>query len=372
MTPEAAMRLALAQARGALGRVFPNPAVGAVVYRGDRVLGRGRTRPVGGAHAEIVAIDHAVARHGARALRGASMASTLEPCCHVGRTGPCAERIIAAGIGRVQVGIRDPHPAVAGGGLRKLRRAGIEVQTGVLEAACHEQHRGFLSLIERGRPFVVLKLAATLDGRIATRAGESRWITGPKAREAVHRMRARSDAILVGIGTALADDPTLTARRGRRVVHRPVRVIADSRLRLPPDARVVRGATPTYVLCASSAGASRRRALERAGAILVDVRRRGTRLDLARGLERLGGFGITELLVEGGGQLAASLLQQGLVDELHWFVAPRLIGGDGRAALGPLGLQHLAGACSIENLRVRRVGPDLHLSGRVRDGDPAS
>jgi len=199
---ESAMRLALAQGRRARGRTHPNPCVGAVVFRGDRVLGRGCTRPAGGPHAEIVALRDAVRRFGAARVRGAAIAVTLEPCSHTGRTGPCTDAILEAGLRRVFVGHADPHTEVSGRGIRTLRRAGLEVEVGVLADACRELHRGFLSVCERGRPFVDLKLASTLDGRIATASGESRWITGPDARAAVHRPRARSDAIPVGWGAA--------------------------------------------------------------------------------------------------------------------------------------------------------------------------
>jgi diaminohydroxyphosphoribosylaminopyrimidine deaminase/5-amino-6-(5-phosphoribosylamino)uracil reductase len=369
MTPEAAMRLALAQARRARGRCFPNPPVGAVVYRGARVLGRGFTSPAGGPHAEVLALERALRRHGARSVRGASMAVTLEPCCHVGRTGPCADLLADHRIGRVFLGHTDPHPAVAGQGVRRLRRAGIEVRLGVLEAACREQHRGFLSVCERGRPFVILKLASSLDGRIATAGGESRWITGAPARRAVHRLRARVDAIAVGSATALADDPALTARREGRVVHRPVRVLVDSRLRVPPGARLYRGgAGAAWVLCARSADVGKRRRLERSGARLFAIPLRRGRLDLRVALAELARAGLTELLVEGGGELAAALLREGLVDEIHWFVSARLIGGDGRPALGPLALSRLADAPELRDVRVRRLGDDLHLRGRVRPG----
>lgn len=365
MTPEAAMRVALAQAKRASGRSFPNPPVGAVVYRGNRVLGRGYTRPVGGAHAEVVAIDRALARHGARALRGASLAVTLEPCAHVGRTAACADRIAEVGVAHVVVGHVDPHRQVAGRGVRRLRRAGARVETGVLEAECRAQHRGFLSVVELDRPFVGLKLAATLDGRIATAGGESRWITGPEAREVVHRLRARVDAVVVGSRTVCSDDPTLTARRGRRVIHRPVRVVVDSKLRVPPEAKLFRG-DGAWVLCAATAPKARRRSLEAAGARLLDVPARRGRLDLKAALRRLAREGLTEVLVEGGGELAAALLAAGLVDEMHWFAAPRLLGGDGLPALAGLGVRRLARAPELEELRVRRVGRDVHWVGRPR------
>jgi diaminohydroxyphosphoribosylaminopyrimidine deaminase/5-amino-6-(5-phosphoribosylamino)uracil reductase len=364
MTPEAAMRLALAQARRSRGRTHPNPPVGAVVYRGKRVLARGRTRPAGGAHAEVVAIEAALRRHGGRALRGASLAVTLEPCAHVGRTEACAKRVIEAGFRRVVVGHVDPHAAVSGRGVAQLRRAGLKVSVGVLEAECREQHRGFLSVCERGRPFVVAKLASSLDGRIATASGASRWITGPEARALVHRLRGRVDAVVVGSGTALADDPELTARRGDRVVHRPVRVVLDSGLRVSPRARLYRGeAGRSWVLCAPRAPAARRRALEASGVVVLDVSERAGGLDLRRALRSLAKEGLTEILVEGGGRLVASLLRGGFVDELHWFTAARLIGGDGAPALDSLGVGRLEQAPRLADLRVRRVGEDLHWVG---------
>jgi diaminohydroxyphosphoribosylaminopyrimidine deaminase/5-amino-6-(5-phosphoribosylamino)uracil reductase len=358
------MRLALAAARRASGRVFPNPAVGAVVFRGDRVLARGWTQPPGGAHAEIVAIERARRRFGARALRGAAIAVTLEPCCHQGRTPPCTDALVAAGIGVVHAGHRDPNPEVAGRGFGALRRAGVAVHTGVLEAECRAQHRGFLSRVERGRPFVTLKLAATLDGRIATARGESRWITGPAARAHVHRLRAATDAILVGSGTALADDPALTARRGARVVHRPLRVLLDSRLRVPPTARLFAEPGETIVLCASDAPAGRQRALRTAGVRLLSIRARRGKIPLAAALAALAGEGVGSLLVEGGGALAAALLREDLVDELLWFTAPKLIGGDGRAALAPLGVARLADAPALAIERVQRIGADVLVTAR--------
>jgi diaminohydroxyphosphoribosylaminopyrimidine deaminase/5-amino-6-(5-phosphoribosylamino)uracil reductase len=359
------MRLALASARRASGRTFPNPAVGAVVFRGARVLGRGGTRPVGEAHAEIVAIEAAIRRHGARAVRGAQLAVTLEPCSHTGRTPPCADRVIAAGIAAAWIGHRDPHPAVAGRGVARLRRAGMRVEVGVLEDECREQHRGFLCVLASGRPFVSLKLAATLDGRIATASGESRWISGPAARAAVHRLRSRADAVWIGVETALADDPELTARAGGRVVHRPVRLVADSRLRLAPGARMLRGDPgSTWVLCGTGAPRARRRALEAAGARVLELPRRGAHLDLRRALRRLGQEGLTEILVEGGGRLAAGLLRASLVDELHWFTAPLVLGADGRAALGELGVRALAAAPRLAGVSLRRVGDDAHWIGR--------
>jgi len=389
MKAEAAIRLALAQARRASGRTFPNPPVGAVVVRGDRVLGRGYTRPVGGDHAEVVALRAAHLRSGKSAVRGATVAVTLEPCAHRGRTGPCADLLIEAGVKKVIVGHRDPHPEVAGRGLSRLRRAGIEVELGVLADDCRRQHRGFLTVLEENRPFVMLKLAGTLDGRIATSGGESRWITGPEARAVVHRLRARVDAICVGSGTAISDDPELTARRAEKVVHRPIRVLVDSGLRVATTSRLYRGESEqTWVLCSKSAPPARLKAVEATGAKVLRVSLvsqsvsqsvsrsvsqsgkldRTRHLDLRKAMTVLAREGLTEILVEGGGELAAALMRSSLVDEVHWFLAPTLLGGDARAAFGALGVGRLAQAPQLDKVDVRRVGQDVWIRGTIARG----
>ncbi len=372
------MRLALSQARRASGRTFPNPSVGAVVFRGDRVLGRGATRPPGGPHAEVLALRSATRRAGGKAVRGAALAVTLEPCCFTGRTGPCTEAIVAAGIRKVYIGCKDPHERVRGRGIKRLRRAGIEVEVGVRESECREQHRGFFSLCERGRPYVTMKLATTLDGRIATATGESRWITSEASRDWVHRIRAASDAVMVGSGTALADDPELSARRGGKVVHRPVRVLVDSRLRVSPEAKLYSGLRAksgakqaefqTWVLCRERArgrGAVRA-TLRAAGARLIDVPAAGRHLDLVLALDRLGDLGLTTLLVEGGGGLAAALLRADRIDEIHWIQAPKLIGADGRAAMGPLLIEKLSEAVALDDIAVHLRGEDVHIQAKIR------
>jgi diaminohydroxyphosphoribosylaminopyrimidine deaminase/5-amino-6-(5-phosphoribosylamino)uracil reductase len=363
---ERMMRLALRQAARGAGRTHPNPSVGAVVYRGERVLGRGYSRPAGGAHAEVVAIEAARRRHGARAMRGAAMAVTLEPCNHQGRTGPCTEAILEAGIARVVVGCRDPHPT-ASGGIRRLRRRGVGLEVGVLEQACRWHHRGFLSVHERGRPHVVLKLATSLDGRIALANGASRWITSPESRAFVHRLRDASDAIMVGAETARVDDPALDVRRDGRIVRRPIRVLIDGRLRVPASARLFSGGpeAETWVVCGRGAR-GRVRARSVASRLIEVPRRRDGFVDLRRAMRRLAEEGLTTVLVEGGGRLAAALLRSDLVDEVHWMLAPKLIGADGRPGLGPLALGRLADAVVIDPIRIRRRGPDLHVHGTVR------
>lgn len=371
MTPERAMARALARARRASGRCFPNPPVGALVLRGGRVLGEGETRPVGGPHAEIVAFERVRARHGAAALRGATLAVTLEPCCHHGRTPPCTDAILAAGIRRVWMGQLDPNPKVAGEGLRQLRRAGVELLVGVREAECREQHRGFLSVHERGRPWVSLKLAATLDGRIATARGESRWITGPEARALVHRLRDRADAVMIGSGTARADDPELSVRRGAKRVRTPLRLLVDAGLRVPERARLFRDgeAERTWLLTRRGHAPARlaRRTAHGARALLLPAR--GGHLDLPRSLAALAREGLTHVFVEGGGGLAAALLRAGLVDEIHWFAAPSLLGAEARPALAELGVRRLAERVALDVREVRRLGRDLYV--RAWLGGPA-
>lgn len=365
MEPEHAMRRALKRARLQEGRTHPNPTVGAVVVRGDRLLASGVTGVAGGPHAEIVALDAARRRHGARSLRGATLAVTLEPCHHHGRTAPCTEALRDACLARVWVGHRDPNPAVSGRGVRALRRSGIEVQVGVLEEECRWLHRGFVSVQERERPWVALKLAATLDGRIATRRGESRWITGPEARAHVHQLRSRVDAVMVGSATARSDDPALTVRRDGKRVHCPIRVLVDSRLEVPARRRLFRDrdAARTWVLAGRATSARRRAAREERGARVLPVEMKGGHVDLEAALRTLAWEGLTSILVEGGGGLAAALLRAGLVDELHWYAAPSLLGADGRPALAPLGIGRLSSRPVLEVRDVRRLGPDLYVHG---------
>jgi len=353
---EAFMREALAVAARARLRTAPNPTVGALVVKSGRVIARGATRGLE-AHAETIALGRA-----GEAARGATLYVTLEPCASWGRTPPCVEAVIAARPRRVVIGLVDPDPRTRGKSIRTLQRAGIAVRAGVLVDACARHHEGFVSRVLRGRPFTTLKLAASLDGRIATVTGESRWITAEPARAFVHRLRARSDAIAIGSETLLADDPELSARQGRRIVARPLRVVVDSKLRTPASARILDPKHPdtAILLCAHDAPASRRTRLERAGARVVPVRRRGEHLDLAAAWQALGRLGVNECLVEGGGGLAAALLRAGLVDRMHFFLAPLLIGADGRAVLAGLGVLRLREALRPRRFSTRRMGPDLH------------
>ena len=363
-----AMDAALQEAKRRPGTTHPNPSVGAVLFRKSGILGVGATRPAGGAHAEIVALRNAARTGSKDAIRGASLATTLEPCHHQGRTGPCTKAIREAGIRRVYVGQRDPNPAVAGRGLRALRRAGIEVVTGIREAECRWHHRGFLAVQAWDRPWMSLKLAATLDGRIATRGGESRWITGEAARAHVHELRNQCDAVMVGSETARVDDPRLSVRRangtGRRV-RCPIRVVVDSKLSVPPSRALFQDedADRTWVLTSAQPSAARRRARERQGARVLEVASKGGHLNLAHALQRLAWEGLTHVMVEGGGGLAAALLRGQWVDELHWYAAPSLLGSDGSPAIGPLSVEVLASRPEVEIQEVRRLGGDLYVHG---------
>jgi len=367
------MRLALRLARRGLGRASPNPMVGAVLTRRDQVVGRGYHLKAGTEHAEVLAI-----RDAGTAARGATLYVNLEPCNHHGRTAPCAKAIIDAGIGRVVIGMRDPNPLVNGKGIAALRRRGIEVTTGVLEPECRELNEAFVCYITRGRPLVTLKSAITLDGHVAARGGDSRWVTGEAARRQGHRMRAAHDAIMVGAGTVLGDDPTLTCR-GVRGGRDPVRVVVDSRLRTPPGARVVAAASgsnaPTLVVCTQSAPASRERALVRAGAEVVRVEGEA-RVDLDRMLRELARREISSLLLEGGPTLAGALWQAGLVDRVVVFVAPKLLGDAGALPMLDAGaVTRMSEAVSLAGARVRRIGADIMISGtpeRARGGEPPS
>jgi diaminohydroxyphosphoribosylaminopyrimidine deaminase/5-amino-6-(5-phosphoribosylamino)uracil reductase len=347
------MRRALQLAERGRGRVSPNPVVGAVMVRSGRVVGEGWHSLLGKPHAEVMALAQA-----GRRARGGTLYVTLEPCAHHGRTPPCVDAILEAGVRRCVVAVRDPHPIVDGRGLRRLRAAGVKVEVGLCAAEARHVLGGYWSLHTKGRPRITLKLAASLDGRIAPRkgfanSGRGRWLTGPKARRAAHQLRAFSDAVVIGAGTALADDPRLTAR-GVRAARQPLRVVCDTRLRLPRSLRLFRAplATGTVVACGPKASA-------RAERRLADKGVRVWRLPTVAGgvspralIQRLAREGFQEVLVEGGSGLATSFLKSGRVDRLALFTAPRVLGG-GLAWSGALP-RALAGRL-VES---RRLGPD--------------
>jgi diaminohydroxyphosphoribosylaminopyrimidine deaminase/5-amino-6-(5-phosphoribosylamino)uracil reductase len=350
------MRAALALASRGLGNTWPNPAVGCVIIRDGRVVGRGWTQPGGRPHAETEALKRA-----GEAARGATAYVTLEPCCHWGRTPPCTDALAAAGIARVVVAMRDPDPRVNGAGIARLRAAGIAVEEGLCAAEAAALNLGFIKRLRDGRPMVTLKLATTLDGRIATAAKESRWITGPEARRAAHALRARHDAILVGSGTVIDDDPDLTCRLPGGVPVPAPRVVADARLRVPPAARIVRTAREVPTILATIPGHpdAALAPFRDAGVEVLELPPEGEGLGMRPLLAALAARDLTRVLAEGGSGIAASLLREGLADRLAWFHAASVIGGDGIPAAYALPLPDLASAPKFRRVAVRPVGADL-------------
>jgi diaminohydroxyphosphoribosylaminopyrimidine deaminase/5-amino-6-(5-phosphoribosylamino)uracil reductase len=358
------MRRVLALAAMGRGCTSPNPLVGAVVAKGSRIVGQGFHRKAGEPHAEIIAL-----REAGRAARGATLYTNLEPCCHTGRTPPCVEEILSAGVERVVSSIRDPDPRVNGGGFRALRRGGVVVEVGLMKGEASYLNRAFTKFVKEGFPFVTLKGAASLDGRIATRNGESKWITSTEAREHARLLRREHDAVLVGIGTVLTDDPRLTARPSSRHRSPLYRVVLDGHLRLPPRARLLSTLDegPIVVFAGPHAAPSRARRLERRGVTVERLPTRGGRLDLRGLLRRLAQKDVTRLLVEGGGEVHSSFLEEGLADRLVLYLAPRIIGGrDARALVGGRGPARLSDAVTLSRPIAYRVGADLVVEGDLR------
>ncbi|BCX89606.1 diaminohydroxyphosphoribosylaminopyrimidine deaminase/5-amino-6-(5-phosphoribosylamino)uracil reductase [Methylomarinovum tepidoasis] len=338
----------------------PNPRVGCVLVKDGRVVGEGWHRRAGGPHAEIEALKMA-----GGAAHGADCYVTLEPCCHHGRTPPCTEALIGAGVRRVVAAMTDPNPRVAGGGLKRLQAAGIETVCGILETEAERLNRGFVSRQRRGRPWVTAKLAASLDGRTALASGESKWITSPQARADVHRLRAGSSAVLTGIGTVLADDPRLDARLEDGDIVQPLRVVVDSRLRMPPTARML-GLPGRTLIASCHPDPARRAALETAGAEIWAAPAREGRVDLAALLEELARREVNEVLVEAGATLNGALAIASLVDEWVLYLAPCLLGDEGRGLFQLPGIQVMADRIELRFDEVRRVGPDLRLKIQPR------
>ncbi len=362
-TDEKFMRRALALARKGEGSVSPNPLVGAVIVRDGRIIGEGWHRCCGENHAEIDAI-----RNATETIAGATFYITLEPCSHHGRTPPCVEALIAHRPGRVVVGAVDPNPLVSGKGIEALRQSGIETEAGLLEEACRESNRVFFKYIRTGLPYVTLKFAQTLDGRIAAASGHSRWISSPSSLRFAHRLRAVHDAILVGAGTVLTDNPDLTCRlvRGRD----PLRIVVDSGLRLPPDANIFSDGKRTLAAATRRAPAERRRLLEKKGIEVLEIGEDPAgRVDLHALLRLLGKREISSLLVEGGTTVATSFLKENLADRLIVILAPKII-GEGINAVGDLAIRRMDNALGFSFQRVTRCGADLILDARI--GCPAT
>lgn len=369
-TDRAHMRAALGLARRGLGNTWPNPAVGCVIVGADgRVLGRGWTQPGGRPHAETVALARA-----GEAARGATAYVTLEPCSHWGRTPPCCDALIRAGIARVVVAAGDPDPRVDGRGLARLRQAGVTVELGLGREEAERLNHGFARRITRGLPLVTLKLATTLDGRIATAGGESRWITGPEARREAHAMRARHDAILVGSGTVLADDPELTVRLPGVARVPLARVVADGRLRTPLSARLVATAreVPTWIATSTGHKPPALAPYLEAGVEILPLRRSRQGMDMRALLATLAQRGVTRVLTEGGAAIAAALLRAGLVDRLAWFHAPGVMGGDGLPAVRPLPLAVLSAMPRFRRVGSRPLGEDWLTEFECRAPDGAA
>ena len=367
------MAQALRLARKAEGKTAPNPPVGAVVVREGRVVGKGYHRMAGAPHAEVAALDQA----GEKA-RGADLYVTLEPCNHFGKTPPCTEKILAFGIKRVFIGALDPNRGVAGGGAKRLMGNGVEVESGILKDRCQDLIAPFTSLITLGRPYVSLKIAASLDGRLAVRSGQSQWLTGPQALAWTHRLRDRSEAIMVGRSTVTVDDPSLTARLKSGKGRNPLRVILDSKLSTDPKAKAVTGpigdrperggpaGSGCLILTCTDAPLAKRLALEKAGAEVVALGSGHGGVDLKEALEILGQRKVMSLLLEGGPELAGHFFRAGFVDQVFFLYAPLVIGGAAAPGMvaGPL-IKEIAQAARLGDLKTRRLGRDILIRAKV-------
>ncbi|GAB6180568.1 bifunctional diaminohydroxyphosphoribosylaminopyrimidine deaminase/5-amino-6-(5-phosphoribosylamino)uracil reductase RibD [Desulfotomaculum defluvii] len=360
------MQMALELAAKARGRTSPNPMVGAVLVKDGEVVGKGFHAKAGGAHAEVVALVDA----GDRA-KDATVYVTLEPCCHYGRTGPCTEALKKAGVKRVVAAMMDPNPLVAGQGLNILKDAGIEVKAGVLEKEARELNEVFIKYITTKKPFVVLKAATSLDGKIATANGESKWITSNEAREYGHRLRDQYDAILVGVNTVLTDNPSLTARLPEGRGKDPIRIIVDSMARTPTGSQVLTQDSAAHTIIATSerAPVERRASLMAAGAEVIVVPGEGPGVNLTKLMEILGEKQISSVLIEGGGKICGSAFAAGIVDKVAWFIAPKIIGGD--LAPGPVrgeGIKNLKDATQIHDISIQQLGTDFCIMGYTSKG----
>jgi len=359
------MEQALSLARLALGQVSPNPAVGAVIVRDDEVVGQGYTQPPGSPHAEVVALKQA----GERA-RGSVMYVTLEPCCHYGRTPPCTQAIIAAGIAEVHLAMLDPNPLVSGRGKDELEGEGVKAYAGEHEAEAKQINEAYTKFITTGMPFVTAKFAISLDGKIATKSGDSKWISGEAARKQVHNLRYTTDCIMAGVNTVLVDDPRLTARscggKGGKARVQPLRVIVDSKGRTPLTARVFSEPGKTLLASAKSVSPEEKQAYAQAGAELLELPSPEGWVDLHKLLKELGQREITSVLVEGGGILFGSLFDHGLVDKVIAFVAPIIIGGkEAKTAVAGKGVDKVVNSLKLERVSVEKFGDDLMVSGYV-------
>ena len=355
------MKEALRQAKRGVGRTSPNPAVGAVIVRKGEVVSRGYHRAAGLAHAEVEALN----KLGGKAF-GHTLYVTLEPCNHWGRTPPCTEAILRAGIRRVVVGMMDPNPKVTGGGCAYLRSRGVEVRTGVLEDPCRRLNESFVKFVASGRPFVAVKSALTLDGWAATSTGHSKWITNEKSREYVHHLRDRMDAVLVGVGTVLADDPLLTARPRAGRGKDPLRIVLDTHLRTPLGAKIMHldSSARTILVVGPEVDPEHVKPHEQAGASILRCPTKNGKIDLQVVMGILGKLDVTSLLVEGGASIIGSILREGLADKFYIFKAPKILGGDdGLPMAGGPGPKRMDDCMRLRDIRVRRYGEDTLIVG---------
>lgn len=352
------MKKAIILAEKAKGRTSPNPMVGAVIVKNNKIIGKGYHKMAGEDHAEVLAIKNA----GDNA-KGATLYVNLEPCTHFGRTPPCVSAIIEAGIKRVVIGVEDPNPLVKGNGIKRLKEAGIEVKVGVLENESKKINEAFFKYITKKEPFVILKVASTLDGKIATSDGESKWITGERARQFVHHLRNQVDAVLVGIGTIFRDNPFLTARiRGGRD---PIKVILDSRLRIPEDSNVIKiNPEKTIIATTEFASKDKMNKIKEKGVKILTIKSKDGRVDLKELLSELGRMDIMTLLVEGGSRINGTFFDEGLIDKIIIFISPKLIGNDQPYGIfNGKGVKTLSEAKVIKGLNFRRMGEDIYIEG---------
>ncbi len=347
------------------GFTSPNPCVGAVVVKDGRIVGKGWHHAAGQPHAEVEAIEDAKGH-----TQNATIYVTLEPCNHFGRTPPCTQKIIGSGITRVVVGCKDPNPNVCGGGIKTLEAHGIKVTSGVLEDKARTLIEDFIWYTLTKRPFVTLKCAATLDGRIATSTGDSKWITGEASRGLGHRLRHESDAILIGSGTLEADNPSLTARIPGQKTKDPIRIVLDSNLKISPEARVIQQDSPCHTIIACGPGASpeKKRGLEKAGAKILELGMTDTGLDLTQLVIKLGQMSVMSLLIEGGGKVASSALKAGIVNKVCYFMAPKILGGsDGVPVFGGKGPEKISQVFTFKRMTVERVEEDILVQGYLKE-----
>jgi diaminohydroxyphosphoribosylaminopyrimidine deaminase/5-amino-6-(5-phosphoribosylamino)uracil reductase len=363
MNDEYWMRRVLRLAEKGRGSTSPNPMVGAILVKDGKVVGEGYHAKAGEAHGEIVALQQS-----GEEARGAILYLNLEPCTHYGKTPPCAPRVIEAGVKRVVIGMEDPNPLVKGKGIAILRKAGLDVEVGILEKECRRLNEAFFKYMTEREPFVILKVAATLDGKLATRDGDSKWISGEASRRFVHKLRGQVDGVVVGIGTVLTDDPLLTARiRGGRD---PYRIVLDSRLKIPEGAKVI-GTSPSkaIIVVTELAPKDKIERLEKKGVKILMVDSKEGRVNLKSCLSKLGEIGMTSLMVEGGSQVNGSFLDEGLIDRLLLFFSPKLI-GDRQAPgiFGGRGVSQLQEAVLLKEIKAKRVGEDILLEGYLEWG----